>query len=549
MSFSRAPLFRYPCILALLFVAALAANTSAGQVPANPKNGSVDQAATLMADGVNALERNDLIEAKNKFLKALEINPKDPAAHIYLGIIDDRQGDFKSAERRFAAAVKADPQSASAHNNHGASLLKLGRTREAALEFITSLNLDRNQSNAIINLAQLRLSSGSASDLHEAMELFQRAYKLAPDVDIARALVIVSLRLGNREAAANYYQEYSQRLAVAGSPNTSAAARAELGTALLENNLALQASIELNAAVTAEPNNAEAIVHLAKAHVALKNLPLAGRVLESAVARGVESAPIYALLASVYEQSGHIENAIPAMRLAIQGDPTSDSYRFTYGMLLITALAPEAAVIRLKEALELFPQSSRLWLALGIAHFKAGRNDEASKSLARSIELDSKYAPAFVYLGMTYVEIGQYPIAIATYQKALSLNENLGIVNFLIADVMLKQTDADNLSIETHLLKAVKSDSKFAPARLALGKLYLRTARLTEAAAQFEEVIKLDQNMAEAYYQLALTYRRLKRTEESRISLEKFKRLTETQKEQALKNRKDIMNRLANVLF
>jgi tetratricopeptide (TPR) repeat protein len=150
---------------------------------------------------------------------------------------------------------------------------------------------------------------------------------------------------------------------------------------------------------------------------------------------------------------------------------------------------------------------------------------------------------------MTYVEIGQYPIAIATYQKALSLNENLGIVNFLIADVMLKQTDADNLSIETHLLKAVKSDSKFAPARLALGKLYLRTARLTEAAAQFEEVIKLDQNMAEAYYQLALTYRRLKRTEESRISLEKFKRLTETQKEQALKNRKDIMNRLANVLF
>jgi len=31
--------------------------------------------------------------------------------------------------------------------------------------------------------------------------------------------------------------------------------------------------------------------------------------------------------------------------------------------------------------------------------------------------------------------------------------------------------------------------------------------------------------------------------------LEKFKQLTESQKEQALKDRKDIMNRLANTLF
>ena len=82
-----------------------------------------------------------------------------------------------------------------------------------------------------------------------------------------------------------------------------------------------------------------------------------------------------------------------------------------------------------------------------------------------------------------------------------------------------------------------------------MGKLYLRTSRLAEAAAEFENVIALDPNLAEAYYQLGLTYRRLKRTDESRALLEKFKQLTENQKEQALKDRKDIMNRLTNVLF
>jgi len=98
-------------------------------------------------------------------------------------------------------------------------------------------------------------------------------------------------------------------------------------------------------------------------------------------------------------------------------------------------------------------------------------------------------------------------------------------------------------------MKAVKSDPKFAPARLGLGKLYLRTSRLAEAATEFENVIALDPNLAEAYYQLGLTYRRLKRSDESRALLEKFKQLTESQKEQALKDRKDIMNRLANTLF
>jgi Tfp pilus assembly protein PilF len=85
----------------------------------------------LINEGVKALERNDLTEAKSKFLKAIELNPKNATAYIYLGIIDDRSGDFKSAEARFAAAVKADPRSSSAHNNHGASLLKLGRTKES----------------------------------------------------------------------------------------------------------------------------------------------------------------------------------------------------------------------------------------------------------------------------------------------------------------------------------------------------------------------------------------------------------------------------------
>jgi Tfp pilus assembly protein PilF len=529
--------------------AVLLAGVCAAQSPVSRKDTQVSQADGLVAEGLRLFERNDIAAAQNFFQKAIEADPKNVAAHTYLGIIADRAGESVRSERHFSAAVLADPLSPSAHNNHGAILLKLGRTKEAAAEFEASLHLNKQQVSASINLAQIRLSSGTPADLRQARELLARAYAIAPDVELARALTIVALRIEDRQSAANYFREYWARLASAGGPPIPAATRAELGTALLENGLTSEAVDELKAALATDPSNPETVLQLAKAYLALGDIPSSGRTLEGAVARGLETGPIYALLASVYEKSGRPENAIPAMRLAIQRDPQSESYRFKYGMLLTSALAPDAAVIRLKESLELFPQSARLWFALGIAQFKTGRNDEAAKSLLRAIEIDPKFAPAFAYLGMTYVEIGQYDEAIKAYQQALAVNEKLGVVDFLLADVLLKQTSADRARIEDHLMRAVKLEPSFVPARLALGKLYLRNGHLSQAAIELEQVIKLDPNLAEAYYQLGIVYTRLKRTAEAKAMFGAFKGLSDTQKEQALKDRKEIVRRLANVFF
>lgn len=507
-----------------------------------------ERVSELVAEGVTALERDDRSSARSLFQQALALSPTNVPAHTYLGVLADRAGNLQEAERHFAAAVSSDPASSSARNNYGAILFKLGRPKEAAAQFEASLRLDKNQPNALVNLAQIRSSSGKSVDLRNAEELFNRAYALAPDIEVARALVVIALRVNDREAAAKYFSEYSTRQA-GNSQFSNAAARAELGAALLEAGLAKEAVTELNPVVTDEPSNTDAIVRLAKAYVALNDIPSAGRTLEAAVARGIETAPIYALLSSVYEKSGHLENAIPAMRLAIKHDPQSETYRFAYGMLLTSALAPEAAAIRLKEAIDLFPNSSRLWLALGIAHFKAGKNNEAAESLTHAIELDPKLAVGFAYLGMTYVEIGQYDAAIKSYENALAVNGKLGVVDFLIADVLQRQTNADPTRIETHLLRAVQMEPSFAPARLALGKSYFRANRLTDAARELEQVVKLAPNLAEAYYQLGRVYTRLKRTADAENALATFKELSSTQKEQALKDRKDIVDRLANVLF
>ena len=103
--------------------------------------------------------------------------------------------------------------------------------------------------------------------------------------------------------------------------------------------------------------------------------------------------------------------------------------------------------------------------------------------------------------------------------------------------------------IETHLRRAAELDPTFTPARLSLGKLFMRSQRWTQAAAELEQVIKLDPTVAEAYYQLGRAYGRLKRTADAQSAMATFKRLSDTQKERDEKELREVVKRLSDVRF
>lgn len=518
-----------------------------------------NRASAFVAEGAAALSRGDETAARDSFAKALRADPDNVDAHTYLGVLSDRAGDLNEAERHFAAAAGLAPFSASARNNYGAVLVRVGRTQLAAAQFEASLKLDPSQPSALVNLAQIKFNFGKPEDLRAARDLFTRAHAVAPDAEIARALVVIALRLGERDAAAAAYRDYSARVTTprpssstatpSSSDASSPASRTTLGAALLEGGLAGEAASELDAAVALDTSNVDALVALARAHLRLKDVKSAGRTLEAAVARGVDSARVYAALADVYEAGGYVENAIPAMRLAIARDPSNESYRLRYGLLLNDTKAPAAAVIRLREALREFPNSPPLWLALGIAQVGDGKSDDARKSFERALELDPRSAPALAYLGSTYGERGQYSEAAAYYERAVAAAPNVAVPYYLAADALLKQPEVDAPRVEKYLARAVELEPDFASAHMALAKLYVRGERWAEAAAAFERVTRLDPDSSEAHYQLGRVYVRLKRTTEAQRELDRFKQLSEAQKEKRETDRRDLLRRLANVRF
>jgi tetratricopeptide (TPR) repeat protein len=531
-------------------ISASGSGSGAAQTAArdNQTSATAGEVARLIAEGAAALERNDSDSAAKLFQQALSLDPKSAAAHTYLGVIADRSSKLAEAQRHFEAATNIEPFSASARNNLGAILLKRGFKDQAAAQFEASLRINKSQPSALVNLAQIRFANQTPADLKAARELFAQAQALAPDAEIARALVVVALRLSDRDMAAKYFTEYSTLQP--GTPLASdATARSELGAALLEAGMLKEAEIELSATLKLAPMDQSSVLRLARVYIAAKDLPAAGRTLEGAVARGMDAAPVYSLLATVYEQSGHIENAIPAMRLAIAREPQSETYRFQYGMLLTNAMAPKAAVIRLTEAIELYPSSPRLWLGLGIAHFKAGNNAEAVKAFTQAIKLDPNYAPAYAYLGMANVEVGDYKQAIECYEQALKVNDKLGVVNYLLGEVLQNAGESNSPRVETNLKRAVELEPSFAAGRLALGKFYLRTGRLAEAQSELEQVVKLNPELTGAYYQLGLVYTRLKRTTEAKATMATFKRLNESRRTQEREDVREIVRRLADVVF
>ncbi len=502
----------------------------------------------LFADSAAALEAGDLVHAKIILRQILSIAPRSQTANTLAGILADRENDLPQAEKYFALAAKIAPNAAGTRNNYGAILLRLGRRKEAAGEFTASLAANPEQASALVNLAQIRIAEGN---FVSARELFGKAETIAPDAEILRALVTISLKLNEKERAAQEFTKYAAVLeSDSASPEPDDKARdVSFAEALLAGGLSNEAARELKSLLSFDNQNVKALVLLSKIYLQQKNIAAAGRLLETAVAGGLDDAKIYLALAEVYEAGGYPENAIPAMRRAIQKEPKNDFYRSRYGLLLVNSKAPAAAIVRIEEALKEFPDSASLWYTLGIAQFDDNKIPEAGRAFEKALSIDSKLVPALAYLGAVFVEQARYNDAVKIYEQAVRLNKKVALLYYLLGDTLLKMTDVDDKRVEAALKRAAELDANLTSAHIALGRLYVRQARWTEAAVSLERATKLEPERAETFYQLGRVYARLERADESKTTLERFKQLNETQKQQKEVDRRELVRRLANVRF
>jgi len=185
-----------------------------------------------------------------------------------------------------------------------------------------------------------------------------------------------------------------------------------------------------------------------------------------------EESAVHQALGMIYEGRGWTDKSLEELRRAIELRPTNDEAYEYLGRVLADHGRRDEAIQALLTAVKLRPSYWNNHYSLGITYFDAGRFDEAANAFRRVIQLQPDSARGHYMLGTTFLAKGDTPQAIAALRQAITIAPSAGSYS-------------------------------------NLGDALYREKRYGEAAASFEEAVRLSPKSPIKYRNLGDAYARL----------------------------------------
>lgn len=324
----------------------------------------------------------------------------------------------------------------------------------------------------------------------------------------------------------------------------SAAARTNLATNLIHSGNLQGAAEQLNKAVALEPRNFDANHNLAEVYVKMGKLPEAVPFLKQAqsidessyengydlalayldtghpaparevaqkLLRSRNTAELHNLLAQIEEKDGNYLTAVNEYEAAAHQDPTeSNLFDWASELLLHQTLEPAIEVFR--NAVERYPNSTRLAIGLGIAYYSRGIYDEAVKSLLRAADLSPSDPRCYLFLSKAYDSSpSQADDVIQRFGRFSELQPNNAHAQYFYAISLWKGKRAkdpttDLSQIESLLKKAIALDTKLSEAHFQLGNLLSDQSHYAEAIPEYLKALENNSDIPDVHYRLGQAY-------------------------------------------
>lgn len=186
-------------------------------------------------------------------------------------------------------------------------------------------------------------------------------------------------------------------------------------------------------AIEADPAFALAYAGIADSYITLgTNVPLppadAMPKARLAALRALELDPdlaeAHVSLASVkWWHEWNREEAEVALRTAIGINPNYAPAHDVYGLVLAEMEEVDRAMEELRKARELDPLSLIIETHVALPYLFSGRIDEAIRQLEQTLDMDPSFIPALGWLGLALEVKGEYEQAIATFRRALAVDD------------------------------------------------------------------------------------------------------------------------------
>ena len=440
--------------------------------------------------------------------KVIASSPSFARAHLALGKALLQDGKVPEAIAELQEAARLDPRSGEAHYQMGLALVRAGRKDEGNTELQRGRELsaadDRNQ-NVNLDIAEGR-EALDKGDLDQAVGKFQHATKLQPESSDAQHFLGAALdKQGDAAGASAAYQK-----------------AVELNPGDVDSRQSLQRL----SATHAGPDDGARMAEL-EGYIRDSRFKEVEPLLDAYLRDHPQSSwGWYALGYSLFAQQ-KIGESIQALAKSLQLDVKNAEAHKILGRDLMIIGRFDAAQVEFQQGIRYDPQSAEMHYNLGKLFSMQDNWGPGRKEFEEALRIDPGYVEAVDALGMAQEALGDNAAAVASYEKAISLNQARN-GKFASAHINLSayynRTGEPEKGLE-YAQQAIALDPKSDRAWFQKAKADEIQGHLNDAVDSLNRAISFNTRASSYYYVLAGLYRRLGKMKESQAALEVFTRL------------------------
>ncbi len=460
------------------------------------------------------------------------------------------QGNYAATERDLLNYAIANPSDARGFELLGRLRLAQNRLTEAKALYQKALSLDSGLASAKIDLAVINFQTGNSEqavadlnginekDVSSAAALqFKLAQAFALVGNCQKALIQVEkldVRIKNGGAlplrAECYLQTGDEQKANSLIPaakklaKQNPAASIKFAEVLSSNAMYKESTDILRLVVAVAPQNADALVLLAKSEIYTKDLANAKIHLKQAAKINPNAPDLHFVEGLLEAESGNAAQSLDLLEKSLAANPNST---IVLSQLVITAMRANQAGKAFKAAeklLEIKPDEPNFLYLHGAAALQNNNLPAAEKSLTRFVELRPKDSRGCLALGLTYAaQPDKLENARKQLLRCVETNPNNFEAKYQLG--LSYKTQGETAKAITYLEETVKLSPSYASALRDLGAVYLQTGAEAKARIVLEKSAAINPNDADTHFQLSRLYSLMGETALAKKHLDIFQKL------------------------
>jgi tetratricopeptide (TPR) repeat protein len=496
----------------------------------------------LLKDGADRLG-----DAEKQFKIELAEHPDEFFASYYLGITATVQRDWMVAVDYLQKAAKVQPENPDPYFFLGQAWGGLNKHELAIEAFRKSIALnpdvkhnDYQVSNAHYRLGQSLIKMGLTKEGEEELKASASLKTMSFKRDEAKIQAFTSnegklsdLVLPEGVIAEASASDNTTRLALQKETdfykNVIAAAHNNIGMLRAERRDFSIAAQQFRLAKKWDPRLDGIDFNLGLASYKAEQFAEAVLPLEDELKVHPENLSAKQLLGLSYFMTDNFPRASALLTEVVSAKPNEAALYFPLAISLINEKKTDAAN-QLIQQMVAQGSSPQLHILLGRAAEEQGDSAKALEELKTAVSLDNKVLLAHFYAGLVYLKLGKFEEARKEFEAELSLNPNDWQAKYDLGYVLLAGQESERgikLMREVVLQKPQSSD-----ARYELGKALLQQGDTAGAIESLEAAAKLDPAKAHIHYQLGRAYIAAGRKPEGNSQFEISRQLKEKERTQ-----------------